>query len=136
MRGLKKKICSFHNIIDELQPTIFCITETHLMEEEKIKVDGYKILRNDRDNDGGGILVGIQNQLKDIITVVENYKGIEESLWIVIDNKQVAIRLGVIYAPQESRTSKERYKEMYQNIEEQILIAKELFLMELKRLNS
>ena len=96
------------------------------MEEEKIEVDGYDTsLRNDRDKDGGGILIGIQNQLKGIITVVEKHSGVEESLWITLDNKQVAIRLGVIYAPQESRTSKEKYKEMYEHLEEQILLAKQ-----------
>ena len=125
IRGLKSKVTTLHNIIDELQPTIFCITETHLMEKEEIEIEGYKIFDNNRDQDGGGVMIGVQNQLKDIVTMVEKHKGVEESLWIVIDNKQVAIRLGVIYAPQESRTSKERYKEMYQNIEEQILIAKE-----------
>ena len=43
----------------------------------------------------------------------------------MIDNKQVAIRVGVIYAPQESRTSKDKYKEMYKSIGEQILLAKQ-----------
>ena len=96
------------------------------MEKEKIEIEGYDTsIRNDRDKDGGGILLGVQNQLKDIITVVEKHKGVEESLWITLDNKQVAIRLGMIYAPQESRTSKEKYKAMYQNIEEQILMAKQ-----------
>ena len=49
----------------------------------------------------------------------------KKSLWIGIDNKQVAIRLGVIYTPQESRTSKEQYKEMYEHIDEQIMMAKQ-----------
>ena len=81
--------------------------------------------RNDRDQDGGGVLIGIQKQLENIVTVVEKQHAVEENLWLVIDNNQVAIRVGVIYAPQESRTAKEAYEEMYQNIERQIVIAKQ-----------
>ena len=125
IRGIKSKISSLNNIIDEVQPTMFCITETHLMEKEKIKIEGYKIYRNDRDKDGGGILVGIQKQLKNLVTIVEKNKGIEESLWMVIDNKQVPVRVGVIYAPQESRTAKDKYEEMYESIGNQILLAKQ-----------
>ena len=109
-RGLKSKITSLHNIIDELEPAIFVITETHLMEKEKIEIEGYYTdVGNDRNKDGRGILVGVQNQLKSIITVVEQHQGVEESLWFTLDNNQVAVRIGVIYAPQKSRTSKEGY---------------------------
>ena len=125
IRGIKSKIDSLKNIIDEVQPTMFCITETHLIKKESVKIDGYKILRNDRDQDGGGIMIGLQKQLKDIYTIVEKQKEVEESLWIVIDNKQVAIRVGVIYAPQESRTAKAKYKDMYQRIGNQIMLAKQ-----------
>ena len=63
--------------------------------------------------------------IQNVTTIVENKKEIEESLWIVIDNTKVAIRIGVIYAPQESRTAKDKYKEMYESINKQILRAKE-----------
>ena len=96
-----------------------------MIEKEKITFEGYKTYRNDRDNDGGGIMIGIQRQLEKITTIVEKQKVDGESLWILINNKQLAIRVGAIYAPQESRTSKEKYKVMYQKIEEQILMAKQ-----------
>merc|ERR1712113_595776 len=47
-----------------------------------------------------------------------------ESVWIVIDNGRVKLRIGVIYAPQESRTSKENLSEMYADIEAQVIQAK------------
>ena len=125
IRGLKCKLDSLNNIIDELEPTLFCITETHLIEKEELEIDGYELYRNDRDQDGGGVLIGIQEQLKNIVTVVEKQHAVEENLWLVINNNQVAIRVGVIYAPQESRTAKEAYEEMYENIERQIEIAKQ-----------
>ena len=35
IRGIKSKIRSLNNIIDEVEPTMVCITETHLMERKK-----------------------------------------------------------------------------------------------------
>ena len=114
-----------NNIAEEIQPTIICITESHLMDEEDLQIDGYKNLRNDRDRDGGGVLIAVQEKLYGITTIVEKIKDVEESIWVAIDNKRTAIRIGLIYAPQESRTSKEEYELMYENICRQITIAKE-----------
>ena len=125
IRGIKSKVHSLHDVIDEIQPTLFGITETHLIKKIGLDIEGYEIYRNDRDQDGGGILFGIQKRLKYITTIVQKQHAVEENLWLVIDNKQVAIRVGIIYAPQESRTSIEKYEEMYKNIESQILLAKQ-----------
>ena len=95
------------------------------MEEEKLEIEGYKPLRNDRNKDGGGIYIGILERLEYIYTVVEKKRDIEESLWLVINNTRMALRIGVIYAPQESRTVKEEYIKMYESINEQILAAKQ-----------
>ena len=125
IRGIKSKISSLRNIIDEVRPTIICITECHLIDTEELKIDGYAIGRNDRTKDGGGILIGVDERLEDVTVVVEKKKEIEESLWVVIDNTKIAIRLGIIYAPQESRTTSDEYVKMYESIEEQILYAKQ-----------
>ena len=34
------------------------------MEEEKLEIEGYKPLRNDRNKDGGGIYIGILERLE------------------------------------------------------------------------
>ena len=125
IRGIKSKLKSLNNILDEVQPTIVCITETHLIKKEELKIDGYEFLRNDRNKDGGGVLVGIDERLYKIATIVERKKEVEEALWIVIDNTQISLRIGVIYAPQESRTTMSEYIKMYESINEQILIAKQ-----------
>ncbi len=125
MRGLKSKFESLLDKIDEVSPTIICLTETHLLETEALAIKGYKIFRNDRDNKGGGILVAVREEIKHICTVVEKGKEIGETLWIVINNNQINIRMGVIYAPQESRTPKEDYKIMYSKLEHQLQQAKE-----------
>ena len=125
IRGIKSKIRSLTNIVDEVEPTMICITETHLMEKEILEIDGYTPLRNDRNKDGGGIVIYVENKLKHITTIVEKKKDVEEALWVVVDNSKFALRLGVVYAPQESRTSAEEYEEMYESIGEQILMAKQ-----------
>ena len=107
IRGMKAKFDSLLEKIDEIEPTVICITETHLLEIEEVTIDGYVPYRNDRNNSGGGIYVGIRKELEKVCTIVEKKKDIEESLWITINNSRVKIRMGVIYAPQESRTSKE-----------------------------
>ena len=124
IRGLKSKFESLLDKIDEVEPTIVCITETHLLKTEKVEIEGYKVYRNDRDNYGGGLLVGVKDPLGNICTIVKKSSQ-NEALWIVIDNTKVKLRIGIIYAPQESRTSKDDLKEMYSDINEQILVAKE-----------
>ncbi len=119
IRGIKSKLPSLLTIIAEDDPTIFCITETHLLEEEKIDVEGYEIYRNDRDNLGGGVLIGVKLELNKITTIVEKSSEVGEILWIVIDNQRIKLRIGIVYAPQESRTSKERLQVMYDKIDKQ-----------------
>ena len=57
IRGIQSKIVSLRNIIEEVQPTMVCITETHLIDEEKLEIEGYEPFRNDRNKDGGGIYI-------------------------------------------------------------------------------
>ena len=128
IRGLKSKIRSLVNILDEVQPTVFSLTETHLAANEDVddEIDGYKIYYNNRNKDGGGVLIGVQKRLKNITVVVDKSKEVGESLWVVMDNKtKTALRIGAIYAPQESRTSNDEYEKMYENLSKQILVAKQ-----------
>jgi exonuclease III len=117
---------SLQDKTDEVCPTLIGITESHLLEEEKLKFDGYADpFRNDRDNLGGGICIAVRQEIKDICTVVEKWRDVGESLWIVIDNGIVKVRVGVVYAPQESRTSAEKLQIFYKHISEQVQQARE-----------
>ena len=125
IRGIKSKLTSLRNIAEELKPTVMCITETHLIEEEELKIEGYEWFRNDRNKDGGGIAIAMQKRVYDISTIVEKKRDVEEALWVVTDNTKIALRIGVIYAPQESRTGRDEYTKMYESINQQILAAKQ-----------
>ena len=124
-RGIKAKQASFLTKVDEIKPTIICITETHLIGTIKCDIEGYDVRRSDRDIMGGGIMIAVKNEIKHVCTKVEDKKNVGECMWIVIDNQRIKIRLGLIYAPQESRSKKEVLKVMYEEIKEQIGLAKE-----------
>ena len=115
IRGMKSKIRSLTNVIEELQPTMICITESKLEKDETMEIEGYHLLRNDRNKDGGGIVIGVVERLKHITTIVEKKKDVEESLWVAVNNRtRTKLRVGVIYAPQECRTTAEEYIKMYE----------------------
>ncbi len=120
-----QKFDSFLDKVDEVKPTMICITESHLHEKQMFEMEGYKVYRNDRDNKGGGVMICIKKELENICTVVEKSKDVGEMMWMVMDNSRIKIRVGVVYAPQESRTHKDKLKVMYEKIDEQILLAKE-----------
>ena len=127
IRGLKSKIDSLSEIIEDLKPAVVAVVETHLIDSDIVQLEGYEtIYRNNKDSNSGGVLIAVKDELKNIVTEVNRQKDIEQSIWILLDNKKVSVRLGVIYAPQETRTEKKDIKKMYKNIEEQNIKADEL----------
>ena len=126
IRGIKSKLESLKEKIEEFKPTIICITETHLLPTEPLEIEGYDTkYRNDRDNLGGGSLIAVSRTIENICTVVEKEKEFGETYWLAIDNTRIKLRLGLIYAPQECRTKVEVYKKLYKRIENQVEKAKE-----------
>jgi exonuclease III len=125
IRGIKSKLESLREKIEEYSPTVVCITETHLLDTEPMSLEGYKIFRNDRDSMGGGSLIAVSEAIDSICTEVDKEKEGGETFWLTIDNTRIKIRLGVIYAPQESRNKIPVYKKLYKRIENQIEEAKE-----------
>ena len=114
---------SISHVIDDLQPSLICLVETHLPDED-IKIDGYsKLFFNNNTSDSGGILIGVKDVLRNITTEVHRFNEVGQSLWITLDNNKVSLRVGVIYAPQESQTRKNKLSIMYSDIERQIEIA-------------
>ena len=54
-------------MIDDYQPGLVCIVETHMQKEEEIEIPGYSLAyRNDRSANSGGILIGIRDNIKNI----------------------------------------------------------------------
>ena len=127
IRGIKSKLKSLKEIIEDEKPAVICITETHLGKEETIKIQDYKLFRNDRNTEGGGVLIGVHKKLKNVVLEASRSKDtdVEESIWVVMNNGKISVRIGCIYAPQESRTRVEKLDTMYKNLSKEIKTAEE-----------
>ena len=51
-------------------------------------MEGYTIYRNDRNGDGGGVLIAIKGVLKGIMVEESNSKRKEESIWLSLTNNK------------------------------------------------
>ena len=52
-------------MIDDYQPALVWIVETHMQKEEEIQIPGYSfVYRNDRSAYSGGILIGVRDNIK------------------------------------------------------------------------
>ena len=116
----KSKIDSLKRIIEEENPVVIILVETKLGEKEDLSVEGYETYPLNRDENGGGIMIIVKKQLENIIVTVEKKQEVGETMWITIANGRNNIRLGVIYAPQENKTSVPKLKEMYKGLAKQI----------------
>ena len=55
-------------MIDDYQPALVCIVETHMQKEEEVQLPGYNSLvyRNDRSANSGGIPIRVRDNIKNI----------------------------------------------------------------------
>ena len=72
IRGLKSKVDSVQELVDDCQPNLLCLVETHMQEEEKITIPGYEtIYRNDKTSNSGGIMIAVTDTMKTITMQVK-----------------------------------------------------------------
>ena len=92
------------------------MVETHLLKEEQIQIPEYKIFRKDGTTNSRDILIAIKEQLKTIVAEVNREKKIDQTLWVLLNNQKIQVRMGVIYGPQENVTSNSELKKLYESI--------------------
>ena len=126
VRGFKSKEIMIRRIIQEENPVIMALTETKMnKEEKKVDIPGYETKRVDRDSDGGGVMMIYKKSLLKIMIDISTYKIHQaEMLWQKLDNGSTLMKLGIIYMPQESRTSLTNLKEIYKVMEDEIADAR------------
>ena len=88
--------------------------------KDKIVMEGYTIYRNDRNGDGGGVLIAIRDMVKGIMVEESNSTRKQESIWLSLSNNKTKIRIGISYNPQENKTVKDELEEVYGRIESEI----------------
>ena len=106
VRGLKSKLDSLQEMIEDYQPSLICIVETHRQKEEEIQIPGLRSLayRNGKSANSGGILIGVKDNIKNISLESIQENKVDQSFWILDKNTNKKIRVGVIYTPQENVT--------------------------------
>ena len=104
-----------------MDPSIICLVETHLGEAKRVQLEGFNsIFRSDKLSDSGRIMVAVKDKLKNIAIQLGETKEVGQTPWIRIDNGKEKIRIGTIYAPQESRTRLTELKKLHTVIETHI----------------
>ena len=89
IRGLKSKVDSVQELVDDCQPNLLCLVETHMQEKQEITITGYEtIYRNDKTSNSGGILIAVKDTLKTITMKVKEKTEIGQTLWILLNNQK------------------------------------------------
>ena len=71
--------------IDDYKPSLICLVEIHLEEEEKIGISGYRIYRNDGTKKSKEIFTEVRNSFKTISVEVSRYDEVVQIIWILGD---------------------------------------------------
>ena len=80
-------------MINDYQPVLVCIVETHMQKEEEIQMPGYSLVyRNDRSANSGKILIGVTNNIKNISLELTQENKVGQRLWILLTNRKKKIK--------------------------------------------
>ena len=122
--GLMSKIYSFEKMINDENPSVFCLQETKIKKPNQIKIDSskkftfYELLR--KNSNGGGLCIGVN---KDIRSVWISQGDDEvEALTVEIWAYDFPVRVVTAYGPQLS-DSLERKQKFWHFLEREVLNA-------------
>ena len=86
IRGVKSKINSLKEIIDDQKPHIISISETLLGKEDCIDIKNYKFMYNSKKEGKGGIAIGIHKDILKKCMLIEEKSEEYEATWIKLSN--------------------------------------------------
>ena len=68
-------------MIDDYQPALVCIVETHMQKKEEIQIPGYSLVYcKERSAKSGGILSGVKDNIKNISFELTQENKVGQSL--------------------------------------------------------
>ena len=104
-RSVISKLTDLRRIVKESQTSVLAISESWLdssITDEEIKIDGYSLIRGDRNRNGGGVCLYIKNNIPHNRRMDLNTSSLE-SLWIdLLFPKTKPITVGACYRPPNS----------------------------------
>ena len=100
--GIRSKLPSLNNVLKSLNPSIFFIEETKLKQQGKLNIEKPFVIYelNRKEKNGGGIAIGVKEQLKPI-WISEGNDDLE-ILVVEVDISNIRVRCVGGYGPQEN----------------------------------
>ena len=138
VNSLLSKIDELRDIIILIRPAISVITESKLdssVTNAEVNINGYSIIRNDRNRNGGGVACYIRNDLCfNIKNIFSN--SIEHVFFEILIPKVKPIAIGIFYRPPNANDLLDIFSSNFQQIDNksnQKFILKENQSYELKK---
>ena len=110
-RSVRNKLDEIKVLVGFKRPHILLFVESWLhsdIDDNEIKIDGYKIFRRDRDSvvksRGGGLLIYVQDNIN-VIEISESLSFNIECLWIKVLGEHKNLNFGLYYRPPNSNES-------------------------------
>ena len=80
---MRSKVDSVQELVDDCQPSLLCLIETHMHEEEEIRIPGFEIIcRNGKTSNSGGVITTVKDTLKTITMQVKQETEVRQ----IMDN--------------------------------------------------
>ena len=80
MSNCKRTKVSLQEMMDDYQPGLTCIVETHMLKEEEIQIPGYsRMYRNDLSANSGGIVIGVRENIKNISLELKQENNVDQN---------------------------------------------------------
>ena len=120
-RGLKGKLPSLLQYIDEEKPDVVGLTETWLKPGDILNIPGYVVVRADRqERRGGGVALILRKKTIQETIIKKSTENENEMLWIKTKVRGCVTTIGVLYGKVESRCTIEELKQYYDMIEMEV----------------
>ena len=126
VRGVHSKLPCLKDVISDLKPSIVVLTETHLSNNNDIRIDGYSFFGRAREgNSGGGVGICVSQTLKNHAAPLHSQRDLE-IIWVSLNrNSETPVFIGAYYGKQEGVSSDVIHDE-YNKLTEEILEMKEM----------
>lgn len=126
MRSINNKLDVLCRLLEINNIDIAIISETHLPEDKKISIKNYKIVRKDRDKNGGGVLIAVHKNFKiKKINLTQSNKIESVGVRIFHKNKKV-IDIISVYSSPSTKFSSQDFDFIFQSIESPYIIGGDL----------
>lgn len=122
--GLKRQRSLIIDFLYRYQITIACITETHLIKNEKLKIPGYSILRADRETEhaSGGVAILIKHKINQQEIPLPKCQNLEITGKQIKLNDSTAIKIISVYRQPNKKLLSEDLTKIFSTSEPTLLI--------------